>query len=165
MLFAGRHFGRPAEAAQAQSSLDVRKAETGQRDAGLGAHAAWRARLPGPRAVESARDTHAGPTTVPEGTTEGHMTPAPGPSASSCAGTNRLWALLMARSFGYDVLACPRCGGRFRLIALLEDAAVIQRILRHLGLPTEVPQPRPPRAPPIPFGAGVVHLDDDLATP
>jgi len=44
----------------------------------------------------------------------------------------------MARSFGYDVLACPRCGGWFRLIALLEDAAVIQRILRHLGLPTEV---------------------------
>ena len=42
------------------------------------------------------------------------------------------------RTFGFDVLACPRCGGRLRLIALIEPAAVIQR-LGHLGLPTEAP--------------------------
>ncbi len=30
-----------------------------------------------------------------------------------------------------------------RLIALIEQATVIQRILRHLGLPTETPEPRP----------------------
>ena len=30
----------------------------------------------------------------------------------------RLWADLMRRTFWIDVLACPRCGGRFRLIAL-----------------------------------------------
>ncbi len=30
------------------------------------------------------------------------------------------WAALMARTFGIDVLACPRCGGRLRLIALIE---------------------------------------------
>jgi uncharacterized protein YbaR (Trm112 family) len=47
-----------------------------------------------------------------------------------------------------DVLACPRCGGRLRVIALIEEAAVIDRILRHLGLPTEPPAPRPARAPP-----------------
>ena len=40
------------------------------------------------------------------------------------------WASLMARTFGFDVLACPRCGGRLRLIALIEEAAVIDRILR-----------------------------------
>ena len=51
-------------------------------------------------------------------------------------------------SFDLDVLACPRCGGRLRLIALLEASAVTERILRHLGLPTEVPDPRPARAPP-----------------
>jgi uncharacterized protein YbaR (Trm112 family) len=55
----------------------------------------------------------------------------------------------MCRSFGLDVLACPRCGGRLRLIALIEQAAVIERILRHLRLPTEVPTPRPGRAPPL----------------
>ena len=54
----------------------------------------------------------------------------------------------MQRTFGLDVLACPRCGGRLRLIALIEGAAVIARILQHLGLPTEVPLPRPARSPP-----------------
>jgi hypothetical protein len=32
------------------------------------------------------------------------------------------WAALMARTSGKDVLACPRCGGRLRLIALIEEA-------------------------------------------
>jgi hypothetical protein len=54
----------------------------------------------------------------------------------------------MQRTFGLDVLACPRCGGRLRLIALIERAAVITRILGHLELPTEVPLPRPARSPP-----------------
>jgi hypothetical protein len=34
-----------------------------------------------------------------------------------------------------------RYGGRLRLIALMDEAAVIERILRHLGLPTEIPAP------------------------
>jgi hypothetical protein len=40
------------------------------------------------------------------------------------------WASLLARTFGFDVLACPRCGGRLRLMALIQEAAVIERILR-----------------------------------
>ena len=40
--------------------------------------------------------------------------------------------------------ARSRDGGRFRLIALIEEAAVIERILRHLRLPPEIPAP-PPR--------------------
>jgi hypothetical protein len=31
------------------------------------------------------------------------------------------WADLMRRAFDIDVLACPRCGGRLRLIATVED--------------------------------------------
>ena len=57
----------------------------------------------------------------------------------------------MHRSFGFDVLACPRCGERLRLLALIEEALVIRRILRHLGLPTDVPAVRPARPPPMPF--------------
>jgi hypothetical protein len=57
------------------------------------------------------------------------------------------------------VLACPRCGGRFRLIALIEQASTIQRILQHLGLPAEVPSPRPARAPPRPTPR-IVEWDD-----
>ena len=51
-----------------------------------------------------------------------------------------------------------RCGGRLQLIAVIEDPAVIERILRHLGLPTDIPEARPARPPPMPF------LLDGLAT-
>ena len=34
----------------------------------------------------------------------------------------------MRGAFEFDVLACPRCGGRLRLIALIEEAAVVDRI-------------------------------------
>jgi hypothetical protein len=34
------------------------------------------------------------------------------------------------------------------LVALIEERSVIERILKHLGLPAEVPAPRPGRAPP-----------------
>ena len=44
------------------------------------------------------------------------------------------------------------------LIAVIEDPAVIERILRHLGLPTDIPEARPARPPPMPF------LLDGLAT-
>jgi uncharacterized protein YbaR (Trm112 family) len=63
---------------------------------------------------------------------------------------------------GLDVLACPRCGGRLRLIALIDEAAVIARILRHLHLPTEVPTPRPGRAPPL-FAPGDLAEDSDVS--
>jgi hypothetical protein len=74
------------------------------------------------------------------------------------------WAALMARTFGIDVLACPRCGGRLRLIALIEEAAVIDRILWHLGLPSERPAPRAARAPPLPVDVpDAAGWDDDAA--
>ena len=42
---------------------------------------------------------------------------------------------------------CPRCQGRLRLIALIDDPTVVERVLRHLGLPTGVREARPARAP------------------
>jgi hypothetical protein len=44
------------------------------------------------------------------------------------------WAHLMKRAFASDVLTCPRCGGEMRLIAVIEDPAVIEKVLTHLGL-------------------------------
>jgi hypothetical protein len=35
-----------------------------------------------------------------------------------------------------------------RLIALVDNRRVVERILRHLGLPTDPPEPRPARSPP-----------------
>jgi DNA-directed RNA polymerase subunit RPC12/RpoP len=75
------------------------------------------------------------------------------------------WAALMKRTFGYDVLDCPRCGGRLRLIALIEHAAVIDRILRHLCLPTDLPVARPARAPPLFAPWGEAHADECESAP
>jgi hypothetical protein len=69
---------------------------------------------------------------------------------------NRPWADLMRRSFGLDVLACPRCGGRLRLIATILDPRVARRILDHLGLRADPVQTEPARAPPDPVDA---HFD------
>jgi hypothetical protein len=44
-------------------------------------------------------------------------------------------------------LACPECGGRLRLLATIDDTAVVDKILRHLGLPVEPPVPARARAP------------------
>ena len=44
-----------------------------------------------------------------------------------------------------DILGCPDCGGRLRLIATIEDPEVIGKILSHLGLPVAVPQAVPAR--------------------
>jgi hypothetical protein len=39
------------------------------------------------------------------------------------------WAALMRRAFEVDVLECPRCGGRLRLIATVQDSEAIGAIL------------------------------------
>lgn len=71
----------------------------------------------------------------------------------------------MQRSFGFDVLACPRCGGRLELVALIEDPRVIRRILNHLGLAAEVPAVGPPRSPPLPIAHSDPRYDDERAAP
>jgi hypothetical protein len=58
------------------------------------------------------------------------------------------WAALMHRAFGVDVLACPHCGGRLRLIATLHDPAVIRKLLAHVGMARSGPSSGP--APPVP---------------
>src|SRR4030095_7117633 len=40
----------------------------------------------------------------------------------------------MHRALAIDVLACPHCGGRLRLIATLHDRAVIRRVCAHVGV-------------------------------
>ena len=53
-----------------------------------------------------------------------------------------------------QLLTCPRCNGRRRLLAFITDPQAITRILAHLGLPTELPAIAPARAPPrsaLPF--------------
>ena len=58
------------------------------------------------------------------------------------------WAALMHRAFAIDVLECPHCGGRLRLIATLHDPAVIRKLLAHLGMARSgaSPGPAPPES-------------------
>jgi hypothetical protein len=99
----------------------------------LGARATWRAEV-----VRQA---------VPADDPAGSRSPDRGESDGA---TRRglSWAALMRRTFAFDVLACARCGGRLRLIALIEEVTVVTRILRHLGLPSELPTFAPARPPP-----------------
>jgi hypothetical protein len=91
--------------------------------------------------------------------------PATGDGERRRDGAGLRWAELMRRTFGIDVLACPRCGGRLRLLALIDQASVIARVLGHLGLPSEVPGPRPARAPPLVFADHAELVSDHLAEP
>jgi hypothetical protein len=91
----------------------------------LGARSAWRARMAAPLS----------------GRGKPPLATRPAPDTSTDRPrTNRLWAELMQRSFGCDVLACPRCGGRLELIALIEDSRVIRRILNISMCPRMCPR-------------------------
>jgi hypothetical protein len=59
------------------------------------------------------------------------------------------WASLLKRVYDIDVFECP-CGGRMRVISVIEAPIVIKKILDHLHLPTELPKIHPARAPPQP---------------
>jgi hypothetical protein len=59
------------------------------------------------------------------------------------------WAQRLKRVFTIDIEVCRRCGGRLRVIASIEEPAVIERILEHLGGAGESVDPAHPcRAPP-----------------
>jgi hypothetical protein len=56
---------------------------------------------------------------------------------------NYCWAELMKRTFDFDVLVCPRCSGRMRVLATIMEREVIRAILGPTGFPAD----SPPRAP------------------
>ena len=60
------------------------------------------------------------------------------------------WARLIQKIYEIDPLTCPKCGGIMRILAFIEEAAVIRKILDHLGL-WDVPkrQPKRGREPPV----------------
>ena len=109
----------------------------------LAPHARWRPLVvppPAPEAVAVEKDSPAC-----------HSLP-PDKDAPARAASHRCkyipWRQLMNRGLNLDVETCPRCGGKMKLIALVQDPENIARYLRHLGLPTEVPAMAPARGPP-----------------
>ncbi len=89
---------------------------------------------------------------VPEPTGSADSAVPSAPGVDGTGGKTRLrywtWAALMHRAFAVDVLACPNCGGRLRLIATLHDPVVIRKLLAHLGIARSGRSPGP--APPEP---------------
>ena len=110
----------------------------------LAPHAGWRARVVayGAQPVEAPVAARA--------SANGNDDPA-------AASTSRHWAWadLMRRAFNIDVLACPRCGGRLRLIATVEDPDAIRAILAALAVSRELADRAPPFAASLGYAAAI----------
>ena len=94
----------------------------------------WRSRVAPPRAH--------GETALATEATE------PPPKAPKRACTYRPWAELLKRTFGVDVLVCPKCQGPMKLVAILTDPRSVARYLSGIGELTCVPDRSPSRGPP-----------------
>jgi len=89
------------------------------------------------RIVPATRAAAANPTS-PHGAT----------STADCS-PNLSWAQRLERVFAIDIETCRHCGGRLRVIASIEQPALIERILGHLGRVAGAVDPgHPSRAPP-----------------
>ena len=58
------------------------------------------------------------------------------------------WRELIKRVWESDPLLCPKCHNEMRIVSLIDDPEVIERILRHLGLWEQGVRVLPARAPP-----------------
>lgn len=58
---------------------------------------------------------------------------------------NYSWSQLMARIFEADVLRCPDCGGRMKILAAIQSPEIARKILDSLGLPSRAPPVSPAR--------------------
>jgi hypothetical protein len=94
----------------------------------LAPHAAWRsAVIPG----------------RPEAEAEGPPAAVGSPRESASR-----WAALLRRVFALDVFACPRCGGRRRLVGVHTGGEPLRALLERLGLGSASPSAEPSRSPP-----------------
>lgn len=74
------------------------------------------------------------------------------PKSPAQCRTAMTWAQRLKRVFNIDLETCQYCGGTVRVVACIEDPAVIKKILEHLEQRTESVKrtPHPARAPPAP---------------
>ena len=65
------------------------------------------------------------------------------------------WARLIQKIYEVDPLTCPKCQGRMKIIAFIEDEEVVEKILNHLGLWDRKARPPPRAKTPV-----TIHLDN-----
>ena len=46
----------------------------------------------------------------------------------------KAWARLIQKIYEVDLLTCPKCQGSMKIIAFIEQAEIMKKILKHLGL-------------------------------
>jgi hypothetical protein len=127
---------------------------------------------PGPRqhrdntATSTPARTGAEPRPKPQTAVSSGLTlkpPSRSPSPLSSRPRRLSWEQLLRRVFGVDALACPRCGERMRLLAVIQDPAAIRAILDCLNLPSRAPPLAPARQestePQLDFGEPPIYED------
>jgi hypothetical protein len=62
--------------------------------------------------------------------------------------------MLLARIYEAFPLACPICHAQMRIIAFINEAATVKKILEHIGESTQPPRIAPARGPPLWEAAG-----------
>lgn len=92
------------------------------------------------------------PAALPPSSGRGGDPHASGPRPAS-SGRNLSWAELIRRVFIVDVLECPKCGGRMKILAAIQTPEAIRAILENLGLPSRAP----------PTSAAVLPMEDPSA--
>jgi len=73
------------------------------------------------------------------------------------------WARLIQKIYEVDPLTCPKCKGRMRILAFIENNQVIKKILKHLGLWDQKARP-PPRATATPPNIHIDYSDSQVPT-
>ena len=101
----------------------------------LASSAAWRTLIV-PGAKGEARPPHPGCRAKKEALTSDA---ADENEKRRCRPRNYSWAELLRRVFAIDILACPRCVGRMRILAAINPPDAIRKILNCLGLPSRPP--------------------------
>jgi hypothetical protein len=99
---------------------------------------------------------------APQAALRAAITPAGRERGARCPGGNAeappahaamRWAQRLKRVFAIEIERCVSCGGRLEVIASIEEAALIERILEHLrqrAQEDQAPLPLGARAPPPP---------------
>jgi len=82
------------------------------------------------------------------------VSPAPTSAATHEESRHRavaryLWAMLLARIYEALPLSCTICHSQMRIIAFINDAGTVKKILDHIGESTQPPRIAPARGPPL----------------
>jgi hypothetical protein len=94
------------------------------------------------------------------------VSPAPTSAATREESRHRtvaryLWAMLLARIYEALPLSCPICHSQMRIIAFINDAGTVKKILDHIGESTQPPRIAPARGPPLWEAAAAAEARND----